>query len=637
LNDFLLIELCLLLAFTFRLLWWPGQIVDVYWPVFLVTPATVLYFLYRSDLYSSVTRHVGTEVLRVSARGVSFGVLCALLAFFLYPISPPLPRSVLLLFWIFSVFFIQVSRLVAGSWLHGTPIPALILGIAGGGRQRKRRGTPVAVYGAGQAGRQLASALSQGNRYYPVAFLDDNPALVGEVVAGLKVFSPSDLPEIIKSHHDFEVLMAIPSVQRQRRHEIIRFLEPFDVHVRSVPSMEELVKGAVQVDDIREVDVVDILGRDIVPPDTGLLSESLRGKTIVVTGAGGSIGSELCRQIIAYEPDTLLLLDHCEYSLYTRFSEVEELHARTGSTCRVLPVIGSVTNGAFLDEVFAIYKPQLVFHCAAYKHVPLVEANAFQGFCNNVVGTLVLARCAMVCNIEKVVLISTDKAVRPTNIMGATKRLSELALQAISQLRQVSFAALEPLFEAPMPVELTNNTQFVMVRFGNVLESSGSVVPKFRKQIRAGGPVTVTHPDVTRFFMTIPEAGQLVLQANCLGESGDIFLLDMGEAIKIDDLAKKLIHLSGLSLKDDDNPEGDIEICYTGIRPGEKLYEELLIDHSSLPTSHPKIKKACESFIPWQEFCGLLVELKHALCAREEQKVQELLARPEIGYHSISG
>jgi len=635
LNDFLLTELCLLLAFLFRLMWWPDQIVQTYWPVFIVTPVTVIFFLFRSDLYSSVTRHAGTEVLRVLARGISFGVLTALLVFFLYPISPPLPRSVLLLFWIFSVFLIHVSRLVAGSWLHGTPIPSLILDFAGGKPRRKHMGTRIAVYGAGRAGRQLASAMMQGNRYQPIVFLDDNPALVGEVVAGLKVFSPSDLPDLLKSYTDFQVLLAMPSVQRQRRHEIIRFLEQFDVHVRSVPSMEELVQGVVRVDDIREVDVVDILGRDVVPADMNLLRSELHSKTIIVTGAGGSIGSELCRQIVSYEPATLILLDHCEYSLYTRFSEIEEIQLRSGSACRILPLLGSVTNAAFLEEVFSVHRPDLVFHCAAYKHVPLVESNPFQGFCNNVIGTLILARCAMAKNVERVVLISTDKAVRPTNIMGATKRLSELALQAMSQLQQVNFSGLDAVLEESISSEVANNTSFVMVRFGNVLDSSGSVVPKFRKQIKEGGPITVTHPDVTRFFMTIPEAAQLVLQANGLGVSGDIFLLEMGDPVKIDDLAKKLIHLSGLSLKDEDNPEGDIEISYTGIRPGEKLHEELLINHTSLATSHPQIRKACENYIPWQGFCSLLIDLNEALNAKQPERIRALLGIPEIGYHEI--
>jgi len=634
-NDLAVIELSLLLAFYFRLAWPPGEIFAFYAPVFVVTPLCVLLFLWRLGLYSAITRHAGVEVLSVLARGVSFGALLVLLVFFLMPAKYQLPRSVLLLFWIISIFALFSARLVAGRWLHGTPMSALVMQFAGWKQRRKPRGRPVVVYGAGAAGRQLASALREGSRFLPLAFVDDDRSLQGEVVAGLKVHSPGELRELVQSlDSELEVFLALPSVGRHRRQEIIRFLEPLDVHVRSVPSMDELARGLVRMDDIREVDVADVLGRDAVPPDLALLEASIKGKGIVVTGGGGSIGSELCRQILTYQPARLVVLDHCEFSLYTQFSDLEERVARGGSPVELVPVIGSVTDGRLLAKVFASHRIDTVYHAAAYKHVPLVEANGYQGFVNNVLGTLELAHSAMAAGVPQVVLVSTDKAVRPTNLMGATKRLAELLLQGLSQEKEVDFSGLHLCSGAVATprVGVANSTCFTMVRFGNVLDSSGSVIPKFRSQIRKGGPVTVTHRDVTRFFMTIPEAAELVLQANAMSEGGDVFILDMGQPVKIDDLARKLIHLSGLTLKNDNNPHGDIEICYTGIRPGEKLFEELLIDDTAMATSHPKILRASERVLPWPELKTLLVDLDAAFRDSDQARLAALLGRPEIGY-----
>lgn len=634
-NDFCLVELCLLFAFYLRLGWWPDEIITTYRPVFGVTPLCVLAFFYKLELYSSVTRYAGMEVLNVLARGISFGVLLVLLIFFLIPIQPPLPRSVLLFFWGFSILALFTSRLIAGRWLHGTSLPSMMMNFTGLQPRRKARGHPVAVYGAGSAGRQLASILQQGTRFIPVAFIDDDPLIQGEVVAGLKVYSPADLRDLVASRENFEVFLAMPSVGRHRRQEIIRFLETLDVRVSSVPSLDELARGLVRVEDIREVDVADILGRDTVPPDNSLLERTIRGRNIAVTGAGGSIGSELCRQILRHEPEKIILIDHSEFSLYTAFSELEVMISRAGSAVVIVPVLGSVTDGGLLEQVFKKYAVDTVYHAAAYKHVPLVEDNGYQGFHNNVIGTLILARSSMAAGVKRVVLVSTDKAVRPTNLMGATKRLAELVLQAIGQLRQVDFAGLEPCGISGSQT-FDNGTCFTMVRFGNVLDSSGSVIPKFRKQIRDGGPVTVTHPNVTRYFMTIPEAAELVLQANGLSEGGDVFILDMGKPVKIDDLARNLIHLSGLSLKDEDNPDGDIEICYTGIRPGEKLFEELLIDDTAQPTSHAKIWRANERVMPWNELVALLSRLAAAFRDESREEVHRLLDRPEIGYQPPS-
>ncbi|MGD9661880.1 MAG: polysaccharide biosynthesis protein [Porticoccaceae bacterium] len=633
-NDFLIIELALLAAFYFRLGWWPWDIVSAYSQVFVVAPLCVLFFFYKLDLYSSITRHAGVEVMSVLARGVSFGALLVLWIFFMVPVQPQLPRSVLVLFWVLSIFGLLSSRLIAGRWLHGTNVSNLMLEFAGWKNQKKERGKPVAVYGAGSAGRQLASALRQAKRFSPLAFIDDDPALQGEVVAGLKVYSPQELPELLANMSNFEIFLALPSVGRHRRQEIIRFLEPFDVHVRSVPSLDELTQGLVNVDDIRDVDVADILGRDPVPPIRALLEKTISGRNIVVTGAGGSIGSELCRQIFKYQPAKIILVDHSEFSLYNCSSELEELMVKLGQRLELVPVIGSVIDTELLMTLFKKYEVDTVYHAAAYKHVPLVENNGYQGFINNVFGTLSLAKAAMQAGVGRVVLVSTDKAVRPTNLMGATKRLAELVLQALSRLDTVDFSGLTIVggHSGDLPEQVVNNTRFTMVRFGNVLDSSGSVIPKFRRQIREGGPVTVTHRNVTRYFMTIPEAAELVLQANGLSEGGDVFILDMGQPVKIDDLAQKLIHLSGLSLRDDNNPDGDIEIRYTGIRPGEKLFEELLIDHKALPTEHPKIWRANERVILWPELKLLLNALEQAFKANSQIQIQELLSIPEIGY-----
>ena len=631
-SDLLLLAVSLAACFQLRLGWNTLDILAGYAPVFLVTPLCVIYFLYRLGLYSSITRHVGLEVMVVLTRGISFGVLVVLLIFFLVPIQPQLPRSVLLAFWVLSIFSLFTARLVAGRWLHGTSFSALAMDLAGWKKRGKHRGRPVIVYGAGEAGRQLAAALAGGDRYAPLGFVDDSESLQGEVVAGLKVYAPGEIDEILELQPELEIFLALPSISRHRRQQIIRFLEPLDVHVRSVPSMEELARGLVTVDEIREVDVADILGRESVPPMEDLLENSVRDRRILVTGAGGSIGSELCRQIVKYGPRSLVMLDHSEYSLYSQYSEIEELLTRLGSDVALEPVIGSVLDTPLLDRILADHRIDTVYHAAAYKHVPLVESNACQGFQNNVLGTLSVVSAAVRSGVERFVLVSTDKAVRPTNIMGVTKRLAELILQAFSVETHLPVTAGVPV-SAENRHGTPNNTCLTMVRFGNVLDSSGSVIPKFRRQIRAGGPVTVTHRNVTRFFMTIPEAAELVLQATALGKGGDVFILDMGKPVKIEHLARKLIHLSGFSLRDEEHPDGDIEIAYTGIRPGEKLYEELLIDDHASATCHPKIWRANERVIPWSELQALLADIQR--CFEEGENAARLcalLSRDEIGY-----
>jgi FlaA1/EpsC-like NDP-sugar epimerase len=421
-------------------------------------------------------------------------------------------------------------------------------------------------------------------------------------------------------------LLAIPSSSRTRRREILELLEKYPLHVRSVPGFMDLASGRVKVDDIQEVDIADLLGRDAVPAQEHLLERCIAGQSVLVTGAGGSIGSELCRQILMLKPKTLLLFEHSEFNLYTILCELEQRVSRESLPVRVLPILGSVRDEAKLHDIMTTWSVDTVYHAAAYKHVPMVEHNIAEGVLNNVVGTLNTAQAAIKAGVANFVLISTDKAVRPTNVMGSTKRLAELVLQALSrELGPVMFAERSN-------VPRVNKTRFTMVRFGNVLGSSGSVIPLFHKQIKSGGPITVTHPNITRYFMTIPEAAQLVIQAGSMGLGGDVFVLDMGEPVKIVELAEKMVHLSGLSVRSDKNPHGDIAIEFTGLRPGEKLYEELLIGENVAVTGHPMIMSADEDYLPWETLKEKLAQLLNAVGNDDYDKVRKLLRETVSGY-----
>ena len=423
-----------------------------------------------------------------------------------------------------------------------------------------------------------------------------------------------------------EILLAIPSATRARRREVLADLEHHPLHVRSVPGFMDLASGRVKVEDLQEVDIADLLGRDSVAPDEGLLARCIHGKVVLVTGAGGSIGSELSRQILQLAPAILILLDHSEYSLYAIHRELAQQVNEQALRLDLIPILGSVGNTHRLLDVMRTWNVDTVYHAAAYKHVPMVEHNIAEGVLNNVMGTLHCAQAAIQAGVSHFVLISTDKAVRPTNIMGSTKRLAEMALQALSQ------EAAPVLYGQPAGVNQVNRTRFTMVRFGNVLGSSGSVIPLFREQIRRGGPVTVTHPQITRYFMTIPEAAQLVLQAGSMGLGGDVFVLDMGAPIKIAELAEKMIHLSGLSVRSERNPGGDIAIQFTGLRPGEKLYEELLIGSNVTPTQHPMILTANEACLPWGEFCDVLDRLTNGLQRDDFEQVRMVMRTTVDGY-----
>lgn len=466
------------------------------------------------------------------------------------------------------------------------------------------------IYGAGSAGQQIASGLLRGVDIMPVGFIDDDPKFRHSIIDGLPVYTYPEVPELLGSSggNITEILLAMPSVSRARHKEIISSLSDLPVRVRVLPSISQLAKGAIRVKDFKEIQVEDVLGREPVSANVDLLHQNIQDLSVLVTGAGGSIGSELCRQIIQHRPETLVLYELNEFALYSIERELLAL----GTDVKIIPILGSVIDGKKLDGVLGKYKVSTVYHAAAYKHVPLIETNVASGVLNNVFGTLRAVESACKAGVKTFVLISTDKAVRPTNVMGCTKRLAELILQA-KTLQGMSFGTLR--------------TKLTMVRFGNVLGSSGSVIPVFQEQIKTGGPITVTDPDIIRYFMTIPEAAQLVIQAGAMGHGGDVMLLDMGEPVKINDLAKRMIHLSGLSHRDKENPSGDIEIVYTGLRAGEKLYEELLIGGNCVPTDHERIMRANEKYLTWGELEPILEELEVVATSNDSESIRKVLIR----------
>ncbi|MFM9977235.1 MAG: polysaccharide biosynthesis protein [Sphingomonadaceae bacterium] len=467
----------------------------------------------------------------------------------------------------------------------------------------------VLIYGAGSAGRQLASGLRSSNEMRLLGFVDDDPALWRATMNGLPVYNPADLQRVTARKDITDILLAVPSASRTRRREILQQLKHLGLHVRTLPGLLDIARGSVSVSDLKDLEIEDLLGRAPVPPDETLLRQNVEGKTLLVTGAGGSIGGELCRQILARKPALLLLLDSSEYNLYTVHQELSRVStALNGDAATLVPLLGSVCDKRRIEEIVGKWQPDAIYHAAAYKHVPIVEHNAIEGISNNVFGTLNVASIARDHGVASFVLISTDKAVRPTNIMGTSKRLAEMILQA-------------------MAADNTGATRFSMVRFGNVLGSSGSVVPLFRNQIAKGGPVTITHPDMTRYFMTIPEAAQLVLQSGTMAVGGDVFLLDMGEPVKIIDLARNMVELSGLTVRDSGNPQGDIEICTVGLRPGEKLYEELLIGDAVAPTTHPRIMRSNEQFLQWPILSAYLEKLADAVRSGDARSARILLRK----------
>jgi FlaA1/EpsC-like NDP-sugar epimerase len=567
------------------------------WPILLGVAALAAVPIFaKLGLYRAVIRYFGLTAVFAMVSGVVLSVL--VLAFVdRFAAAHQLTPAILTIYGALAALYVGGTRVVMRYIFH---------------RYTGRHAERVAIYGAGDAGARLCAALIGGRDCWPVAFIDDKRALHGTVIHGVEVFGPESLKELIRERDIHGVLLALPTASRRRRREILTSLEPLGLHVRSLPDISEILAGRAAVDEIREIEVADLLGRDTVPPHPRLLDACVLAKSVMITGAGGSIGSELCRQIVRLKPAVMVLYEKSELALYQIDMELREIIERERLSVHLVSLLGNAHHRDRVLDVMSTYRVQTVYHAAAYKHVPIVEQNVIEGIHNNVVSTWNTAEAAHEAGVETFVLISTDKAVNPTNVMGATKRVAEIILQGLQQRIE--------------------KTRYCMVRFGNVLASSGSVVPRFYEQIRKGGPITVTHQDVTRYFMTIPEAAQLVIQAGSMARGGDVFVLDMGKPVKIAELARRMVSLMGLSVRDETNPDGDIEIVYTGLRPAEKLYEELLIGNNVSGTDHPMIMRAVEHALPWDEVDTWLREMIAALRAFDCEGALALLERAVAEY-----
>jgi FlaA1/EpsC-like NDP-sugar epimerase len=596
--DIFLVPLALWVAWGLRLGdSWPNTSLIGFWWLFPSVVPVAIFIFAKLGLYRAIIRYIGSQALFAIVKGSS---LMALVLWSLVFLSrePGFPRSIPIIFAMVLLLFVGGSRLFVRflyQWVN----------------TNFSSKEAVAIYGAGDSGIQLITALQKGKEYIPVAFFDDNPQLWQHFLHDTPIFDPAKIGEVLADFKIQRVLLATPRATKKERKLILDKLEPFAVHVQTIPSVSDIVSGAASVDQLQEVELDDLLGRDPVPPMQELFDACIKNKVVMVTGGGGSIGSELCRQIVNAMPKKLIIFEQNEYSLYLIEQELINLVSSLDFDVQVIPILGSVTNANKLGAVFSQYSVNTVYHAAAYKHVPLVEQNVFEGIRNNIIGTKVVSELAHFHKVERFVLISTDKAVRPTNVMGASKRFAEQLVQILAQ---------------------KSDTVFCMVRFGNVLGSSGSVVPKFRKQIAHGGPVTVTHSEITRYFMTIPEASQLVIQAGAMALGGDVFVLDMGDPVKIVDLAHRMIELSGFEVKGDDHPDGDIEIIFTGLRPGEKLFEELLIGDSVTGTEHPKILRANEVFVEEKVVLEALRQLEKAEDGLDAEAARTILQSVVSGF-----
>ena len=590
--DVLALGLALWSAIALRLSeWWPAPYLSDAWALFLLIPLFGVLIFMKLGMYRAVLRYMNVKLLQSVAIGVFLLVLVLYSSAVIFDIGS-IPRSVPIIFGLSAWLYLGGSRLVLRSyyyWLSGK-LSSRHLAI---------------IYGAGSAGAQLALSLQAGGEVKPIAFVDDDRKLQKSIVCGLRVYSPSDVEKLVDRHGVDSIMLAMLNITAAQRRLILEGLSNISVNILTMPTMGELISGKA-VEDLREVEIEDLLGRNQVAPDQSLIDRSIEGKSVCITGAGGSIGSELARLAVTNGAAIVVLYEQSEYALYSIEAELSLLILNVNPKCQLLPILGSVLDEVRVTQVLKQYCVQTVYHAAAYKHVPLVEHNVLQGVQNNSLGTAVVASVARKLKIERFILISTDKAVRPTNIMGATKRLAEIVVQRLA-------------------VDNPGNTIFSMVRFGNVLGSSGSVVPLFKKQIEQGGPITVTHPEINRFFMTIPEAASLVIQAGSMAKGGDVFVLDMGEPVKIADLAKQMIRLSGRKVKDVSNPTGDIEVVFSGLRPGEKLYEELLIGNNAAGTEHPKILTADEECASREELDQVLAGIRNAIGANDSQTARQLL------------
>jgi len=610
-NDMALLTIALWAAYSLRLSQF--YVPESFGMILLMAAAPIIGVItfHMRGLYKLVTRYIGPE----GTTRIYVAVIIAVLAWALLVLLSGIkghPRSVVVIYGLIAAGLIRLSR----QWAAALLLKAAPQHKPVSFDERKN----VIIYGAGTMGIQLLRALNETGQFNMVAFIDNSPSLAGQVVHGVKVLRPGKIGKVITTENVKEVLLAMPSALRSERRAAIKALEPFPVVVKTLPALEEIASGRVEVSDLRPIEVEDLLGRDPVAPELELLTGHVKDKVVMITGAGGSIGSELTRQLLELGPKSLILFELSEVALYEIEMEIEELKWRRAkepeapplADTKIIPVLGSVQDRKLVARTISDYDVEVIYHAAAYKHVPLVEVNPFTGLQNNTFGTLTLAEVAKEARVERFVLVSSDKAVRPTNVMGASKRLAELILQALA--------------------EPHGTTVFTMVRFGNVLDSSGSVVKRFRNQIQAGGPVTVTHPEIIRYFMSIPEAAQLVIQAGAMASGGEVFVLDMGTPVKIDDLARTMVRLSGLEVRDDNNPDGDIAIEYIGLRRGEKLYEELLIGENTTGTSHPRIFKNSEPVLAYTELVAALERLDDAIQRHDEADLQEMLRATVEGY-----
>lgn len=576
---------------------WSDKLESNLW-IFILIPVVSIPIFIKLGLYRSVLKFMGTKVIVTAFQAITITSLILGFVMMIFR-EADMPRTVILIFWCVSSILIVVGRFMFKGLLYSWDNYV---------NNRK----PTIIYGAGSAGAQLVESLRKNHEYAPIAFIDDDESKHGTFINFTKVYAFKDLKNIIDKRNAKNILLAIPSLSANGKRDLLKKLSKYPVEVKLLPSLSSLVEGKVSIESIRHVEVQDILGRVPVSPKSSLLKKNIQGKNILITGAGGSIGSELCRQIIHLKPSKIVLFDHSEFNLYSIDFELNSLQI---NDCEVIPILSDVTNLNMVKSVIAENKIDTIYHAAAYKHVPMVEKNIIEGVYNNAIGTYNVAMCAHECEVENMVLISTDKAVRPTNVMGASKRFSELILQGLNTEK--------------------TKTCFSMVRFGNVLDSAGSVVPLFRKQIKEGGPVTVTHSKVTRYFMSIPEAVQLVLQAGAMAKGGDVFVLDMGEPVRILDLAYRMINLSGLSPITNENPEGDIKVVFTGLRPGEKLYEELLIGHDVIQSEHPQIMQANEVKLSWEDVQKSISVIMESHKNLNDENIRNLLLEKVEGFKPV--
>jgi FlaA1/EpsC-like NDP-sugar epimerase len=570
-----------------------------YWGVLLSLLPVTLVINVKLGLYRAVIRYIGNKAVMSICLAVLFSTLSLILLSFFLHIQ--LPRTVPIVFAAFFMILVGGSRFFVRSILSN---------------KKSKTKEEVIIYGAGSSGRQLAQSLIHGSEYSPVAFIDDDKRIQKSTIQGITVFSRAEINSLIEKYAIKRILLAMPRDNKKRIAKVLSRLENFSVEILSIPGSADLVSGQAKIDELHEVSIEDLLGRESVKPNKELLQANITNKVVMITGAGGSIGSELCRQILNQRPKKIVLMELSEFALYQINGELQSLANKLDYDLTIVPLLGSVQHKNRLLTIMRTFSVQTIYHAAAYKHVPVVEHNVIEGVRNNIVGTLFVAEAAIEAQVETFVLISTDKAVRPTNVMGTTKRMAELVLQALADKTKQSKGV----------------TRFCMVRFGNVLGSSGSVVPLFRQQIKSGGPITVTHPEIIRYFMTIPEASQLVIQAGSMGKGGDVFVLDMGDPVKISDLAAKMIRLSGMTVNDKQNPDGDIAIEYTGLRPGEKLFEELLIGDDITQTEHRRIMSAHETWLPWSELEKILIKLDEACHQFAHEDIRRLLLQAPTGF-----